>query len=319
MTATILPFPGFSTRMPFPLVWDNTMRSEFADCPRRFFYRFIHNLLPAHSSKIDLVAGGAYARGLEVYRLHFYSDGEKKGDVVHATSRGAEALIKEYGTTVCPPENPKSLERMVEALGSYVMQYPPARDNFKPMLIAGKPAVEFNFSAPIPEVLHPETGEPIIYCGRFDALVQQDGITSECWVDDEKTTKAMGFTWAEQWRWRSQFMGYVWGARQFGHPAVGALVRGVAVQKTQIKHAQALVSIPQWKIDAWYAQLVRDLNRAIQSWKDMYFDYNMASKCSTYGGCGYISLCDTPEPDRWVEPAFRVDAWDPLRLNKVDE
>jgi hypothetical protein len=307
--------PDLSTHGTFPLVWDNTMRSSFVDCPRLFFYRFVHGLVP-NAKSVHLVAGEAFAKGIEVFRRNVYENGTS---VDHAVAEGLRELIRVYGDFECPPDSAKNVVRLMEALRDYSIIYSPTFERFPPVMFGGKAAVEFNFAWPIEEVLHPVTQEPLIYCGRFDALVQQREVDEQMWICDEKTTKGIGPKWANQWKLRSQFMGYAWGSRKYNYPVVGAVVRGIAVLKGEIKHAQSLIDLPSWKIEMWYAQLVRDLQRAIRCWEENHFDYNFASHCSSYSGCAYMNLCNTPQPENWIANDFKVEPWSPLSFHETLE
>ena len=51
----------------FPLVWDNSMRSELVSCPRKFAWHYL-DLWSSQYESIDLIAGKAFAAGLEVAR-----------------------------------------------------------------------------------------------------------------------------------------------------------------------------------------------------------------------------------------------------------
>jgi len=299
---------------PFPHVWDNTMLADVSSCEQKAFWRFFRDLKP-NQANVNLHAGAAFAKGVEVLRLHYFTPG---ADKTRALPKAAEALIKGYGDFECPPGEVKSLDRMAGALESYVAQYNPETDHVKPAILNGKPAVEFSFSHPL-EINHPETDEPLIYCGRFDALGVLNDNPANLFVVDEKTTKQLGAKWASQWQLRSQFMGYVWGARQFGHPVVGAIVRGVSILKTQYGHAEAIVYFPQWMLNRWYEQVHYKLARLIQSWKLGKFQHNFDLTCAAYGGCPYKLLCESEEPENWIPVNYVVEKWDPLRLDSGDE
>src|SRR3990172_5087025 len=102
----------------------------------------------------------------------------------------------------------------------------------------GEFGIEFSFAAAIPEVKHPETGDPILFCGRFDQLAEYNKML---FVEDEKTTTSLGEQWRNNWDLDSQFTGYVWGAKQFGLPVVGAIVRGIGLLKTKTTHQEVIV------------------------------------------------------------------------------
>lgn len=299
---------------PFPKVWDNTMLADVSSCEQKANLRFFHHLRPDNPN-VNLHAGVAFAKGVEVLRKFTYTPGL---DASRAVPEGARALITAYGDFECPPDEPKSLDRVAGAFASYVEQYKPETDHVKPFVANGKPTVEFNFAWPL-EINHPETNEPLLYAGRFDMLGVLNGNESALFVVDEKTTKQLGAKWPQQWQLRSQFMGYVWGAKQFGYPVVGAIVRGVSILKTQYGHAEAIVYFPPWMITRWYEQVHYKLARLIQSWKIGKFQHNFDLACSAYGGCPYRILCESEDPAQWVSGHFRVEPWDPLKTHEAIE
>lgn len=291
--------------LPFPSVIDNTMRATFVSCPKQFWWRFLRHLQIADIN-INLHAGGAFAKAMEVTRREFYDNGCTP-DV--AIGRGLKALC-EYWGNYDPGENtPKTFDRMCGALEFYFANYPLEFDRITPVKTPTGGAIEFNFVLPI-DVKHPVTGDPILYSGRFDMLGQRD---SGIFVVDEKTTKQLGEQWRNQWKLRSQFTGYVWGSRKFGYDTQGFIIRGISILKENYGTIEAIGYRPQWHLDMWYEQLIRDVNRMVTSWKQNVFDYNLADACSAYGGCMFAGLCDNQAPEAWLQD-FKVQPWDPTRV-----
>lgn len=292
-------------RPPFPRALDNTLLSTFRSCPQKFMREYLQHWKPARQS-IHLVAGAAFAQGLEVARTLYYEKGES---VQHAMEMGLRALIVSYGTTECPPESSKSLERMCQALEYYFEAFPMPDDPAQPVLMpSGRRAIEFSFVEPL-EINHPETNEPLLYSGRSDMIVSCMGGT---FIEDDKTTSALGSKWGDTWEMRAQFTGYCWAARRAGLSVDGVLVRGIAILKTLFKHAQHFTYRPQWEIDRWYDQTHRDIARMIQCWKDGLWDYDMGGTCDAYGGCLFLRVCKSPEPEPWLDTYFQKRKWDPV-------
>lgn len=293
-------------RPPFPSLVDNTMRSAFIGCPRKWMYEFLHQWAPSAPS-VHLHAGGAFARGLEVARKSFWNEGKP---VPEAMTRGLEALIEFYGDVEFPPtkNGDKSLENVIKAFDSYLTRYRIDRDPIKPFKTASGHMIEFNFSIPT-EVRNPCTGDPILYGGRCDMIGVMNDIL---YVTDEKTATQLGEQWANNWDLDSQFTGYVAAARHYGYPVAGAVIRGIGLLKTKISHAEAIVQRNDWMIQRWWVQLHRDLRRMVAAYEEGYYDYALSkSECNAYGGCPFKLLCESPEPERWLNQ-YRKRVWDPL-------
>lgn len=293
-------------KLPFPKAIDSTLRASFVACPRKFQLQYLEHWKKKRTS-VHLVAGGAFAEGMDVTRTQFAT-----GDTPEqALAAGAKALIRKYGDFEAEDDHNKSLANMVAALGESFAHHGFSTDPLQPHILPnGKPAVEFSFAIPISEdLLHPETGDPILYTGRFDMLGEmQDNL----WVVDDKTTGYIGKQWFNQWTLRSQLTGYCWAAREYGYPVVGAIIRGLAIRKKDFGHAESIQYRPDWMITRWHMQLQRDIQRMIRSWEEGYFDYTLDGACSDYGGCDFLEVCSSPNPERWLATDFEQRIWDPL-------
>ncbi len=293
-------------RPPFPSIVDNTMLNTFRSCPRKFELQYLRHW-KLTGSNVHLNAGAAFAKGLEDARKTYY---ELDSGSEAAIMVGVRSLIEAYGDFECPPESAKSCERMVTALEYYFDAFPFASDAAKPIkLPSGAHAIEFSFAQPIIDFLHPETREPLIYSGRADMVVD---MANGIFVMDDKTTSQLGASWANQWEMRSQFTGYCWAAKLAGLPVDGVLVRGIAILKTKFNHAQSITYRPDWEIERWYQQTLRDLARMRDCWERGEFDYNLGEACNEYGGCVFVQICKKSNPDDWLDAYFHQRVWNPL-------
>ena len=298
-------------RPEFPIVIDNSWRSAFVECPRACYWGSVLHYKPRAEESVHLHAGKAWAHALEVTRELFYAQ-ELAPHLAQAA--GLETLIQDYGDFQ-PPERgsgaSKSLDRLIEAFAYYWRAFPLETDAAQPYRTPdGKPMVEFSFALPISDDLrHPVTDEPIIYAGRADMIATYAGAVT---IYDDKTTSALGSTWANQWNRRAQFTGYAWAAKAFGIPASQVLVRGIAILKTEIKHAEAITTRTPHHITEWHTQFVRDIKRATECWKTGYWDVNLSDACSSFGGCAFQQPCMSNNPEPWLKGQFVRKMWDPI-------
>lgn len=292
-------------RPEFPDVIDSTLLATFRSCPQKAFRTYVEHWKPKGES-VHLVAGKAFASGLEATREAFYSQGANAEDAI---ATGVAALLKEYGEFQCPEDSPKGPYRMAGALEFYFDKYPLESDYAQPLVMpSGSRAIEFSFAQPL-GVHHPVTGDPLIYCGRSDMIASfAEGI----FVEDDKTTSQLGPSWSRQWDLRSQFTGYCWAARESGIEVNGVLVRGVSILKTKYDTLQSITYRSRWEVDRWLVQVQRDLLRMIDCWKEGMWDYNLDHACTEYGGCALLQVCKSPEPEEWLPVYFERRKWDPL-------
>lgn len=292
-------------RPAFPAVLDSTIIADFRSCPQRC--RLAHfDHWKGREPSVHLHAGAAYAKGLETARRAFYEEGLPKEE---AEGLGLQTLLESYGDFQCPPESAKSCERTAGALEFYFERYPFDSDPAQPIILAsGKRAIEFNFAEPL-DVAHPETGDPLVYCGRMDMLASLHGMVLG---EDDKTTSQLGASWPRQWDLRSQFTGYVWGAKRQGQQVDGFLVRGVSILKTKYDTMEAITYRPEWQLSRWYDQLLRDVDRMIRCWREGYFDFNLDHACTEYGGCQFRQVCLMQDSTALLEQQFQRRHWNPL-------
>lgn len=309
------PQPGVQNLLPnsedipqyrFPEVIDNTLRKEFSSCPYKAMLSSFNRLAPKEPS-IHLHFGACIAAGLETTRKAYYGQGL---DDLTAIDLGQATIRQKWGDY--DPEGNgtvKSLSRCLDALELYFLEYPLKSDHLKPLnRDIGAPAVEFSFALSLP-INHPDTGNPLLYAGRFDMLAEYNGVL---FAVDEKTSSQLGASWGKQWDLASQFSGYCYAAQQYGYPVAGAVIRGIGLLKTQTTFAQHITYRPKWLLDAWYEQLLRDIERMIFSYKQGYFDKSFGDACSAYAGCGFKQLCSTPNPENWIAGQFTERHWNPL-------
>lgn len=294
----------------FPLVWNDSLRSAFVNCPRSAFWEFFHHF-KSTSPNIHLHAGKAWAAALETARMAYYGE---KLDKHTAQALGLETLVREYGDFVAPERgsgNSKSLDRLIEAFTYYFLAFPLDTDAVQPHYGRdGKPMVEFSFALPLAEdLLHPVTGEPILYAGRADMVATYAGALS---IYDDKTTSQLGMSWGNQWTRRSQFSAYSWAAREYGMPVSQIVVRGIAILKTSINHAQSITVRTPHNVAEWHTQVIRDIRRAIECYNSDYFDVNLSDACSSYGGCGFLQACTSSNPEPWLTGGFQRRIWNPV-------
>lgn len=290
----------------FPTFIDSSGRKAFAACPIQFYYCYVLKIKPIGVS-IHLHFGSCFAKGLEVFRKSYY--GSARLDLETSIAKGTEALIREWGDFEPEHKAKKTLDACIDCLFDYFVQYPPDKDPVKPLMVDGEPAVEFSFALPIPGIMHPQSGEPVLYVGRFDMLAEYNAAK---FIDDEKTATSLGDYWASGFRLASQVTGYIWAGREYGHEIMGAVIRGVSPLKSGVNHSMLLEYRPQWMIDRWLWQLQRDVRRMIEMWESSEWDYNLDGSCGSYGGCDFLGVCESKDPSGIISIDYEPNLWDPL-------
>lgn len=299
----------------FPTHMDSTMLACLGQCEQKFFNEFVLQIAPRAVSP-DLHAGGAFAAGLETARREYYVHGRRPQQCIHtifltfAKFWGLYDPVDHQGKP-----HVKDFVNMFCALLDYFREYPFETDNLKPLILANsKPAVEFTFALPL-EIAHPVTDEPVLLSGRCDMVGYYEGVLR---IIDEKTGKSLAD--AAKWNMRGQFICYLWAARMYGFDVSGALVRNIAILKTEYKHLNAPIEYPNHVIEQWYESIHVRLARAIERWKQMVhrkeewhkpWQKEFGEACEAYGMCQYMGLCRAKYPWEWYSD-FERRVWNPL-------
>lgn len=311
------------TSFSFPHAIDSTILASFRSCPQKAFRTYMQHWKPRGES-VHLVAGKAFASGIEAARWAFFRDGKTPAEAV---AIGLGQLIKDYGDFQCPPESPKSLERTAGALEFYFDNYPLGTDKATPIRVAGGGlGIEFSFAEPIEGFVHPETHDPLLYVGRADMVADYAG---GVYVFDEKTASQLGASWAKQWEMRSQFTGYVWAGHKASIPVLGVIVRGVSILKTKYDTQQALCGRQPWELSRWEFQLKKDIRRLMAAYEEARvleslgrdpasaFDWNLDHACAEYGGCPLLQICKVATPESFLPTYFERRVWDPVEREEL--
>lgn len=291
---------------PFPELIDSTQLRVFSSCQTKWMNEHGHHLSPLAINP-HLHAGGAFSRGIEVVRHGFY-----KLNLTQEQSflAGVRSMIEFWGDFEPPPKNPKTCEAMIGALENYLEEYPLAEDSYKPLQLDSGPAVEFTFSIPT-HIMHPETGDPILFGGRFDMLAEFEGGQFIA-VVDEKTTGSFGQKWTSQWGMRGQFIGYCVAATHYGYKTSTAVIRGIAILKTMYHQLQVVEEYSEWQMQRWWLETNLKISRMVAAWKDNAFDHDYGDACGAYGGCPFLPLCISKDPEQQFSN-YQVRVWDPLK------
>lgn len=280
------------------------MISCLRSCRQKFALEYLQNWKPRILSH-HLHAGACFAAGLEAARRAYW---QHSLPPELALQEGLKKIMKDWGDYLPPPDSPKSLERILGALEFYFSVWPFEMDPAKPAKLGDRLGLEFSFAHPLP-LSHPVTGEPLVYCGRADQVVEFAG---GLYIEDDKTASQLGASWSQQWDLRSQFTGYCWAARESGIRVDGVLVRGVSILKTKYGSAEAITYRPEWQVTRWLDQAVRDIHNAIRCYNEGYWDWALDHACTEYGGCTFRQICMTQDPQPFLELNFQRRHWNPL-------
>lgn len=284
-------------------------------CLQKFFREYIERRCTKEKS-IHLHAGGALAQAFETFRRAYYTPGGLCfGDVEASRADAARDLIHYWGEWNPVEKETKSLANTLLAFWDYFTAYPPENDRLKPLMLANGPAVEWSFAEPL-TIMHPETGDPLCYCGRFDMF---GTLGDAVYTVDEKSGGQVTKHWSAQWKLRYQFLGYNWAARQHGYKSFGALIRGVIIRTKDSDYPQAIMNYGEHIIARWHTQMLRDVQRLVDRWNEYQrtgnpaaWDYDFGHGCMSFNKpCEFMDLCGAKNPSIYYDD-FGERLWNPV-------
>lgn len=304
-TAIINPDPP-----PLTLI-DSSIISTFRSCRRKFYWNYVQKFKPLGTS-IHLIAGGAFAAGIEAARIEQFkpANAARQLHTDQLCWAAMAAFAKAWGDYPEMGEEAKNFHNTFHALERYLEEFPPFTDMVQPVIKPdGMPATEFSFAIPLP--VNNPAGEPYIFAGRFDLLGRIGDLIV---VQDEKTTSALGPSWLRQWDLRGQFLGYTWACRQLGYHVDHCVVRGIAIQKTQHQFLPVPVQYSDHLIERWYEELLNTCHEINYHFEHKLWPYNFADACSSYGGCSFHDLCLSRNPEPWLTN-YEHNSWSPIQVD----
>lgn len=294
---------------PLPQIIDSSMLTAWRSCESKYAFAYIHNLRNT-GRNIHLTAGAAFAAGLEAARRYAFREGTAHlDDLLAAAFPSFNASWGDFEPL--EEDHAKNFHNTFCALEYYLHHHHPLTDPIQPFIKAdGTPAVEFTFAIPLP-IMHP-SGDPFIFAGRFDMLGLYHDLPC---IVDEKTTSALGESWAKQFELRGQFLGYCWACKQLGYNVNNVFARGIALLKRSYNHITVPKQYPNYLIDRWYSQTCLTLSNITSAYHlaelGHGFQFNLGDACSAYGGCPYLLLCTAKEPTTWFDQ-YERETWNPL-------
>lgn len=267
-------------------VYDSSTSRCYRECPRRYFWQYVLNLVPKFDNRAPLNFGQAIHEALKTWYTTGDAD-QSIGDFHNIWEDRVEDTKRTHVTG----------EKLLKG---YFERYP--KENFKP-------------------ISPPEQGFKIdmggfYYVGRFDYVIEYNGMPL---VMDHKTSSKMGQSYYYQFRPNIQISGYCFAADiVYKVKTLGAMINVLYLTTRTRDYFRDIIPREEWekrefvsvisKIADEISSLPRDDYRA---WEPYW------SNCTRWGVCGYRDLCLCEDPYRMIG-MYREEEWDPLEEYKID-
>lgn len=304
---------------------DSTLLASARECLAKF--QFEHGRgLSSPTKAVDLVAGGALAAGREaLYRAAYMTESNRS----QALDAARHEFSTEWGDFVLPPESksPKTKERTWELLVDYARVFDPPNDHLRPALQRVDPAFEWPFSVPLTREttgtaeewpLHP-SGEPFVYAGRLDAVVEAGGMVLG--LDDKTTSRFPSVdTWVAGLSMRAQMIGYNWVLRKLIDPKCDSfIVRQGAIRSTGVEWRESpLIPISTRLVERWLETTRLTLETLVRQNASGVWPAVLSDACVAWSRpCQFLSACRARDPEAHLE-GFVVRRWNPLANSDME-
>jgi hypothetical protein len=276
------------------------------------------------AQKAALAYGTTWHKMLEI---HYKTGGDR--DLV-------EAIAMHSWQDHANPDDHRTLDRVLREYDAYVKRYGSVDEEAvgwgSTVGYPDQPAIEISTEVSWQSAYHP-------YTVKIDRIFQHQGLF---YVEDHKTTSAMGAYYFKQFDPSAQMMGYAWIAQLVtGLPIAGVRINAHAVLKTQGKFERQTIPYSPDRLREWAANYNVQVKRLEASYQRLAlaqkaiegtgldissdalldaFPHNYAACAAKYGQCQYSEVCATPVHirKRVLEMDFTKDEWNPLAADDAE-
>ncbi len=280
---------------------DNSKRSTFVACPRRYWLQYGRHLQPRKGAE-PLIFGKVYHVFHETYRKCTKEGLPKEKRMEEALKAGILAWTKEMSFGyIIDQEDFRTFENCYTAFLKYFETF---SDDIEPI------EIEYFFSEPLIK----EGNYEISFAGKVDCIGKLHG-GEDIAIFDDKTTSYSLNAIKEQSSRSAQFLGYSWiASKRSPVPTNIAYVNCVYMKNLKagltIQHDRGVCIYSEYDYTEWHKSLVGTAYRVIEAHKTNNFPMEFDSCFGKYGRCKFLELCMMPSySEGYVQENFIEREW----------
>ena len=280
---------------------DNSKRSQFVTCPRKYYYSYERNLRPNQGSSA-LRYGITWHSGMEEFYNYIKENGwVRDGGAFEAAVKAAKASWEEVSSKQTFYDDYRTLENYVQSLIAYIAHFYYDEGMLKiveterPFKLSMKLTSEEERNFPL------LAQEGLRFTGKIDAEVLLDG---RLWQLEQKTTGQALSVQKHRLHRNPQLMGYAYAGERLNpeEPPDGTLIvlHHLSARKSKVTGEYGKSKIEFERIPQIYT------DGDLRTWKQSFFvtantilineENNIwpveFDNCYQYGRCSFAPLCE---------------------------
>lgn len=266
---------------------DNTKRTAFVTCPRKYYWAYVRNLAPFIGSTALRYGSAWHAMMEELYRSVLQEGWKDLGHYIPQVMAAAKAKWDKESLNFTFYDDYRSLEN----LGTSFLLWKDTFSNDPTFLEVVQ--LERRFEIPLPSF-----EDSIVFTGRIDMDVKLSGIP---YMFEHKTTGTAVTMAASRLHRSPQMLGYTWAEKQQGIDMEGALVciHHISARKNKDgvygKPTIAFHRSPQLytkhDLDDWLDSFKYTAEKVLEAREKNRFPMHH-DNCYQFGACKYTGLCE---------------------------
>lgn len=308
-----------------PLELDNSKRSTFVACPRKYLLSYIMGLQP-RKGKTALRYGSAWHGMMEGY----YSDIKKNGwgasNISVANDFGIEAWKEATDEAEYFEDDYRSYENCLTAFTEYINEFASDRNDLEVIDTETMFKIDMNLSGEEKVRYKRVAKNGLFFTGKLDLHVHLSG---QDWIMEFKTTgQSIGVQISRLER-TPQLIGYNYAANRIGHEIAGNLVsmHQISSRKSKVTEKWGKITIKfhrqphiytQGDLDSWRDSFLYTAERIYEAEENSFYPM-MYDSCYQFGPCQYTQLCSQNKPiDELDTHNFMTRYWNVLKTGHGD-
>ena len=300
---------------------DNSKRSQFVTCPRKYYYSYERNLRPNQGSTA-LRYGITWHAGMEGFYNYIKKNGwVRDGGAFEAAVKAAKDSWEEISSKQTFYDDYRTLENYVQSLIAYIAHF--YYDEGMLKIVETERSFKLSMKlSPSEKLAFPLIAqEGLAFTGRIDAEVLLDG---RLWQLEQKTTGQALSVQKQRLHRNPQLMGYAYAGERLNpeEPPDGSLVvlHHLSARKSKVTGEYGKLKIeferiPQIYTDgdfaSWRSSFLDTAERILRN-EERNLWVMQQDNCYAYGRCSYAPLCEqnTPLGEEILEGFYEEEPWD---------